>query len=313
MIHVIDARRVGQMLLIAFAWILWPAQAHAQAFPCSGGINGAGPGERMVGMSPGGPGAPPPFPLCVRADSGGAAGPSAPQGPTGSHAALAWHADAADVWVDGNYVSANNIAERSALDACNRVMGGGCRSPGTWSNSSMAIIRDRGGDLFKGWLGEGGAERNKVLAECSAKQLLPCEVIATIKSSTNRRSPGTSARKFYAAAAWVAGTIGYDGKLYVASGHRSLDAATAAAIKACADATSRTCETNAWSGNGFIQAYQLSDGGGGATAETSVQRAKEAARINCQKKNSASCELVALFDSRKPGLFVHDFRKAKAP
>lgn len=311
MIQMIDMRRVGGMLLIALAWLLWPAQAQAQAFPCSGGSNGAGPGERMVGMSPGGPGNPS-FPLCVRDDSGGASVPSAPRGPVNTHAALAWHPDAADVWVDGNYTGPNNIAGRSVIDACNKVMGGGCVSPGTWSNSSMAIIRDRGGDLFKGWLGEGGAERSKVLAECSARQLLPCEVIATIKSSTNRRSPGASVRKLYVASAWVAGTVGYDGKLYVASGHRSMDAATAAAIKACGDATSRKCETNAWTGNGFIQAYQLSDGGGGATAETSAQRARQAAQMNCRKQNSKSCELVALFDSRKPGLFVHDFR-AKAP
>lgn len=311
MMQVIEMRRVGLMLATALAWLLWPAQAQAQAFPCSGGSNGAGPGERMVGMSPGGPGAPPPFPLCVRDNSGGASGPAAPQGPAGSHAALAWHADAGDVWVDGNYVSANNIAERGALDVCNRVMGGGCRSPGSWSNSSMAIIRDRGGDLFNGWLGEGGAERDKVLAECSAKQLVPCEVIATIRSNTNRRSPGASVRKLYAVSAWVAGTDGYDGKLYIASGHRTRDAATDAAIKACADATSRKCETNAWSGNGFIQAYQMDGGNGGATAETSAQRAKEAAQINCRKQNSKSCTLEAQFDSRKPGLFVHDFLKGK--
>jgi hypothetical protein len=310
MMQTIEMRRVGLMLAAALAWLLWPAQAQAQAFPCNGGSNGAGPGERMVGMSPGGPGNPS-FPLCVRDNSGGAPGPAMPQRPAGSHAALAWHADAADVWVDGNYVGANNIAERGALDACNRVMGGGCRSPGAWSNSSMAIIRNRGGDLYNGWLGEGGADRDKVLAECSAKQLLPCEVIATIKSSTNRRSPGASVRKLYAASAWVVGTEGYDHKLYVASGHRDIEVAKAAAVKACADATSRTCEATAWTGNGFIQAYTV-DSGESATAETSAQRARQAAQINCRKQNSKSCNLMALFDSRKQGLFVHDF-KAKAP
>lgn len=311
MMQTIEMRRVSLMLAAALAWLLWPAQAHAQAFPCNGGGGGAGPGERMVGMSPGGPGNPS-FPLCVRDNSGGAPAPAAPRGPVDTHAALAWHPDAADVWIDGNYTGPNNLAERGVLDACNRVMGGGCASIGNWSNSSMVIIRDRGGDFFKAWVGQGGAERDKLLAECSAKQLLPCELFATVKSSTNRRSPGASARKSYAASAWVAGTEGYDGKLYVASGQRSVEAATAAAIKACTDATSRTCETNAWTGNGFIQAYQLSDGGGGATAETSAERAKQAAQINCRKQNSKSCALVALFDSRKPGLFVHDFR-AKAP
>jgi len=303
-----DMRRIGQMLAIALAWCLWPSAAQAQHYPC----NGPGPGERLIGMAPGGPGVAP-TPLCVRDDSGGA--PAQPAAPSNSYAAIAWHPDAADVWADGNYVGANNISEDAALAACNKAMGGGCSSTGQWWNSSMAIIRDKAGYFYKAWAGEGGAERKQVLADCSAKQLLPCEVFATIKSSTNRRSPGASARKFFAASAWVVGGAadGYNAKLYVASGYRSADDATAAAIKACSDATSRPCESNTLTGNGFIQAYRLNGADDSATAENSAKRAKEAAQANCKKRKSATCELQALFDSRKPGLFVHDFAKAGAP
>jgi hypothetical protein len=307
MIRLFDVRRIGQMLLLALAWCLWPAQAQAQHYPC----NGPGPGERLVGMAPGGPGVAP-TPLCARDDSGGA--PAQPSAPSESHAAIAWHVDAADVWVDGNYTGANNVAEQGALDACNRVMGSGCTSAGTWWNSSIVIIRDRNGYFYKAWAGEGGAERDKVMTDCSAKQLLPCESFATIRSSTNRRFPGPAVRKFFAASAWVVGgaSDGYNAKLYVASGYRNADAATAAAIKSCSEATSRPCESNAMTGNGFIQTYRMNGSDDSATAETSAKRAQEAARVNCKKQKSATCELQAVFDSRKPGLFVHDFAGAKA-
>jgi len=189
---------IGKMLLIALAWCLWPASVHAQHYPC----NGPGPGERLVGMAPGGPGVAP-TPLCERVDSGGTPAPAPMSG--NSYAAIAWHVDAADVWVDGNYVGANNVAEQGALDACNRVMGGGCTSAGTWWNSSIVIIRDRSGYFYKGWAGEGGAERDQVMADCSSKQLLPCEIFATIRASTNRRFPGPAVRKSFAASAWVVG------------------------------------------------------------------------------------------------------------
>jgi len=303
-----DLRWVGQVLLIAFVWCLSSALAQAQHYPC----NGPGPGERLVGMAPAGPGVAP-TPLCARDDSGGA--PEQFEAPSeGSFAAIAWHVDAADVWVDGNYSGANNVGEQGALDACNSVMGGGCTSAGTWWNSSIAIIRDKEGYFYKGWVGEDGAGRDQVLAECSAKQLLPCEVFATIRASTDRRSPGAKVRKYFAASAWVAGSAddGYNAKLYVASGYRSADAASAAAIAACSDATSLPCETNALTGNGFIQAYRLDGNNDTATTETSARRAKQAAQTNCKKQKSKTCDLQALFDSRKPGLFVHDFNKGKA-
>ena len=300
-------RRAMQMLAIILAWSLWPASAaQAQAYPC----NGPGPGERMVGMTQGGNGVAS-VPLCVR---DAAAAPAPPPAPVNSYAAIAWHPDAADIWVDGNYLHSASVAESESLAACNKVMGGGCTSAGSWWNSSMTIIRDREGYFYKAWAGEGGAERKRTLAECSSKQLLPCEVFATIRSSTNRRSPGASVRKYFAASAWVDGgaSDGYDGKLYVASGYRSADEATAAAIKACADATAHTCKSNALTGNGFIQAYRLNGTDDSATAETSARRAKEAAQLNCKKQKSTACELQAQFDSRKPGLFVHDFAAAKA-
>ena len=302
-----DMRRVGQMLLIALAWCLWPSAAQAQHYPC----NGPGPGERLVAVVPGGPGVAP-TPLCERVDGGGA--PTAPAASSDAHATLVWHEDAADVWVDGNYTGANNPSEANALAACAEVMGDGCSSIGTWRNSSMTIIRDKEGYFYKGWAGEGGADRKQSLADCSAKQLLPCEVFATIRASTDRRFPGAGVRKYFAASAWVVGGAadGYNAKLYVASGYRNADEATAAAVKACGDATSRPCKSNALTGNGFIQAYRLNGSDDSATTENTAKRAKEAAQANCKKQKATACALQAQFDSRKPGLFVHDFAAGTA-
>lgn len=301
---------ISQILLIALAWCLWPTAAAAQAYTCPY----AGPGERVVGMTQGGHGVAP-VPLCVRDDNGDSGEPSAgPSAPADTHAVFVWHRDAADIWVEGNYTGAKNPGEGNALNACNKVMGGGCSKGEGWWNSSMAIIRDRNGFFRNGWMGGDGSDHRQVLADCSAKQLLPCEVFATIKSSTNRRSPGASARKYFAASAWVVGGSedGYNSRLYVVSGYRNLDEATAAAIKACKDATSRTCEVATFAGNGFIQAYRMNGGEDSATAENSAKRAKEAAQANCKKLKAKSCELQAQFDSRNSGLFVHEFAKAKA-
>lgn len=300
-------QRLGLWAAIALAWCLWPTAAQAQHYPC----NGPGPGERLVGVVPAGPGVAP-TPLCERVDGGG--GPAAPAPPSEAHATLVWHPDAADVWVDGNYTGSNNPGEANALAACAEVMGDGCSSIGSWWNSSMTIIRNKEGYFYKGWAGEGGAERKQALADCSSKQLLPCEVFATIRGSTNQRFPGPGVRKLYAASAWVIGGAadGYNAKLYVASGYRTADDATAAAIRACADATSRKCELGALSGNGFIQAYRMNGGDDSSTAETTAKRAKEAAQANCKKQKATSCDLQAVFDSRKSGLFVHDFAAAKA-
>jgi len=282
-------------LLVTGLWLLGTAGAHAE-----GGFCPPGTIDHNNGMAP----------AIVCSPIPGYGNQQAPQALVSIYAAIAWHPDAADIWVDGNYTGPN-AAERGALEMCNQVMGGGCTSTGEWSNSAMLVIRDRRGSFYNAWAGDGNSERRRVLAECSAKQLLPCEVFATIRSNTSRRSPSASARKFYAASAWIDGE-GYDHKLYVASGFRTADAASAAAVKACSDATSRPCKTYMWTGNGFIQAYRLNRTDDSATVETTAKRAQEAVRLNCKKLKSATCELQALFDSRKPGLFVHDFTKTKA-
>jgi Domain of unknown function (DUF4189) len=230
-----------------------------------------------------------------------------------SYAAIAWHPDAADIWVEGNYVNINNLALQNALDACNTVMGSGCTLAIEWRNASVTVVRDNKGDFYRSEAGTSEAEPNNIIEECSAKQTLPCEVFANIPSTTVRRSPDASAHKYFAVAVWASEDAKvYDGKIYISSGHRSFDAANTEATKACSGAASRSCKIAAWSGNGFIQVFRHDGPKDNATSETSLERAQEAARAVCKAQNSASCDMQAHFDSRQSGLFVHEFAKAKA-
>ncbi|MBO9519604.1 MAG: DUF4189 domain-containing protein [Porphyrobacter sp.] len=303
-----NARQMASMLLIGLGWCLLPAQAQAQAYVCG---SGPGPGERQVGWTPGGNGVGS-VPLCMRDGYAQPAYPTPPPPPREEYAAIAAHPDAADVWVTNSTIFANfDHVKGRVLEMCNAVMGGGCVGLGAWRNSSYVVFRNKTGSFYTAWLDDGGAARERTLAECSAEQLLPCEVFGTF-SSVSYRSPDASARKLYAASAWVAAPHPVDYKLYIASGLSSPDAAIAAAVKACQEATSQPCELNQWTGNGFIQTYRLNGGDISATVETTAERAQDAAWENCRKLRSTKCELQASFDSRKPGLFVHDFVAASA-
>lgn len=292
----------GVFAAFALAIFALPQPA-AAAFPCPGG---PGPGEVQVGVSGGSHGIAA-VPVCESTGGGGGGGAPAVYN---LYASIAWHQDASDVWMEGNY-DGPVTAERTALDACNRDMGGGCASIGEWHNSSMMIIRDRSGILWSAWNGDGGVQAKRTLAECSAKQLLPCEVLGKFSSGKSRHMPKPAARKLYGAGAWVEGTEGYDSRLYIASGQRDMATAQRLALDACNKATRQTCALLAFTGNGFIQAYRLGDGEQSATAETSAKRAADAAKVNC-KKRAQACTLQRVYDSRTPGEFVHDFMATAA-
>ena len=224
---------LGLVAVFAFALFML-SQPAAAAYPCPGG---PGPGEVQVGVTGGSHGVAA-IPVCDRAQGGG---DSDGGGVYYIYGSIAWHPDADDVWMIGSY-DAPYIAEREALAACNGAMGGGCSSIGEWHNSSMAIIRDRSGVLWNAWTGNGGAARKRTLAECSAKQHVPCEVLATFSSGKRRHAPDlATARKLYAVGAWVEGTEGFDSRLYIASGQRDPRVAERLALEACAKATARRC------------------------------------------------------------------------
>lgn len=300
------ARSVGGATGLILLSCLYSAPALASHICPSG----PGPGEVQVGMtnqSGGGM-----VPVCEATDDGPRSDSNSSSIPNlasklpdlETHAVMVWHPDVANVWIAGGYVtddSVENSKGTKALGACTQMMGSGCISVWEWWNSEIVVLRNRNGSFSMSEL----PRAQLALNECSETQILPCEIFRIDASES--RSLNETARKSYAVAAWVEGKV-TDGKLYVAAGHSNWDAATAAAIKACGTATARKCEVATWSGSGFIQAYRLNGGHSyGATAETTADRAKEAAQLSCKKSNSPTCELQAQFDSKTPGLFVLDF------
>jgi hypothetical protein len=286
---------------ITVALLLLPHQA-AAAYPCPGG---PGPGEVQVGVSGGSHGVAA-VPMCESSGHAGGDG----GGVYYAYGSVAWHPDADDVWMAGNWNGAGP-AEREALAACNRDMGGGCSSIGEWNNSSMSIIRDSQGGLWNGWNGQGGTGRKRVLTDCASKQILPCEVLHSFSADKRGYGPEPTARKAYASGAWGTGEH-YDGRIYISSGHRNAIAANEAALAACAAATaSTTCRIAIGVGNGVIQPFLL-DGASTVIVERTAKRAAKAATTDCKRKKG-KCTLQRTYDSRTPGNFVHTYAPTPAP
>ncbi|MGQ7828815.1 DUF4189 domain-containing protein [Altererythrobacter sp. Z27] len=294
-------RAIALMLAGLLGAMMLPQPAAAQLFPC----NGDGPGQRMVGMDNS---TTPPTPLCQAVGSGQAPQPAAPIVLYGS---LAWHRDADDVWVATGYSTKGQ--DQATIDACNAVMGGGCTAIGEWSNSYVSVVRDQNGGLFAGWGTTSRGSKKDASRECDKENVIPCLPIGTYWTEKYRaRGPKTAAetRKRYAALAWLKEAEGYDRRAWIASGHVDGPAAKAKAVAGCQAANGgRECIAMPAVGNGFIQTYNLPSAGthGDANAsETTLERARKAALTQCEK-SKAKCTLQQAYDSRVPGLFVHDF------
>ena len=96
----------------------------------------------------------------------------------------------------------------------------------------MSIARDRSGVFWSAWNGNGGIARKRLLAECSSKQLLPCEIVGSYSFGKRSHFPDLAlARKKYSAATWLNGT-GYNDRLFVSGGHDSWQAAEKTSIGA---------------------------------------------------------------------------------
>jgi hypothetical protein len=275
-----------------------PAPASAQVYPCPAGPR---PGDVQVAETHDR------LPLC---------GPMAQLPPSRPkpirvpdvHAGIAFHPDVDGAWIEGNRTNGKQ-AERAALEACRKAAGNACYSGGSWRNSSMSLLKNREGQLLLAWLGDGGKTRDKVMADCKARQVLDCEWGATIPSSLRTLGSDASKRKRYLAAAWVVGQ-GYDDRLYITTGAPSADAAIKGALDACRNATARECKVQSFTGNGVLQTFKLGGAEQSATPERTPERAAEAAQVLCQRQRKA-CTLQAVYNARSAGQFVHDFTAAR--
>lgn len=162
---------VGLAMIMAI-FPVGPAAAQG-TFVCP---SGPGPGERQVGMTPGGgTSGVAQVPVCVRD------GPPAPAPPpmrrVDQFLAAAWHPESNNAWIAAGYLDPTR-ARRAALDACNRAMGGGCTIASETANGAIVISRGSGGNLYaSAGASKGKAERQA--REYCQKQKDECEFINT--------------------------------------------------------------------------------------------------------------------------------------
>lgn len=227
-----------------------PSTAMAQNYVCPATL---GPGERMVGMSQGGYGAPP-VPLCTQDATPGSSGSSAPwqAGPEqrehDNFLAAAWHDESSNAWISAGYRNRGS-AERAARNACNRAMGGQCRLA-TWSrNGGIAIARGDLGDL---WAAAGNDEdeaESEVQRACREAGNV-CVVFNRVWASGSGGrsevfSPEGDFHRRYGAAAWTdtASTDGqWNSTVWLSGGHSTREQAEREVLAGCQNDSGQVCK-----------------------------------------------------------------------
>lgn len=296
-------------LLIAFIFAIDSGDAHAQTFPCSG----PGPGVVVVGEHRAGPRAPP-TPICQRTDQSGAS--AAPSGSGDDFSAVAWHDDANDVWASARHNSSGG-AHIDAFTACRDVMGDGCKTM-RQVNGYIMVSRDQFGDLFIVSDGRKKEARRR-MAESCAKARIRCSEIGMFRSSDtyedfnpqailNRRHPRDlrNVRRSYAAA--VRDTNRNEG--FLATGHRTLEEAKAAALAACRNAEpgDDDCRMRNWSGSKVMVLYSDQTGQTYFETDFSPQAAAEALHGFCKQEQLGACRIERSFDVGVRGLHRYQTR-----
>ena len=284
-----------------------PRQASAQVYPCPAG---AGPGERFVGVSPGGRGVAP-VPLCERV-SGGAA----PQASGTDYAAIAFHRDVPDVWATAR-MNGPGLANSQARDACTRALGEGCEVVG-YSDGAMAVSVVKSGELAWAWAASKRKARKRMREYCEQENLFCTELVVlqsgdtyptfSMEAVVNLREPANVARKRYGAVAWPKDPK--DHRAWISTGHASEADAKMAAESACrqAMAAGEECVIPATSGNGILAAFVSEDKQMMFTAARTEQQAQAIMPALCKKYGMRNCMVDKVYQVAQPGTFPHKFR-----
>lgn len=297
---------VALACLFGLLALVVPRPASAQVYPCPGG---AGPGERFVGVSPGGHGVAP-VPLCERAADGAAN----QQAAASDHAGIAFHPDLADVWATARMAYAGSVSE--VLEACTEAMGEGCQMV-PYSNGAMVVSVTRSGELA--WASESSVRKaRKSLREFCEKMNLYCTEIAALQSNdtyekfsveavVNLREPASLTRKRYGAVSWPA-SLG-DDRAWISTGHKSEADAKEAADSACRQALTDggKCDITTTSGNGILAGIVSEDKSTFFTAARTEAQAHEIMNAVCKKRALGKCRVDKTFQVSQPGTLVHKF------
>lgn len=309
---------IGTMLAVLLM-ALASGSASAQSYPCP---NGAGPGERQVGVAGGGNSGVAQFPVCERLDVSQPSGPPALQFYwVDNFVAVAWHLKASDVWAVSRARSAEE-GEKGALALCEAVMkDGGCTIANVVANGSVAIARAADGSLRSAWGETPGKAKKDVLAWC-LEQGTRCVYEKAFTGKPWEQLAGTtppfrlveyvppsgaSLRKRYGALSWIEGSDPRWGTTVWVSG--DLDTAEEAekiSVSQCEKDSRLKCKMVRWSSNGYIILARDDQDSLRVYGGLSASDASEAAKDAC-KKAKRKCKTLATFDVRQAGVVTKSF------
>lgn len=237
--------------------------------------------------------------------------PPAPPRPA-PYLAIAYHPDANDYWIAAMYPGAHS-AMVAAEDACNAVMGGGCKT--VWQGSGyIGAARTANGDVY--WMVDQSKSKIKqqLATWCKSFELgcLDTSIFhanSEFRKNRSRTGPNirgpkdpANVRKLYAATAWLAGDA-YNGKSWVASGYATAKQAQDVAMNACKlrSNSNKPCEVGVTTGNGVIVSFKT-QAGERFLVEQSQERALKAVAQYC-KREKLTCRVHHVYNARERGAF----------
>jgi hypothetical protein len=301
-------------LVFIGAFVIFPQSASAQAMGTYICGAGPGPGERQVGVTPGGNGVAS-LPIC---EADGQAVQSGPQQEwVNSYLAVAGHDEANNVWTAAGY-RYSSIAATDALQACNNAMGSGCKIYMESYNGSVVTLRDSLGGLWWSTNETLDKARRSAFNNCESKGHSCVEVGWTTSTAwledvggPRRDQPKVFApnnkdfRKSYAAAAWVTDKEKWTQKVWFSGKHPTAEAANEAVLSACNKDSGTVCalahtvsDTAIYIGVDEARGIRV---GSAVNVEASAQKIKD----DCKKTNS-ECKLTESFRAWYEGTWVHD-------
>lgn len=276
-------------LVLAFLPV---SPAAAQNYICPAG---PGPGERQVGTTGGGNGVAP-APVCTR--DGPPPPPPVQMRAINNYYAAAWHKDARDAWIAAGYHSKQR-AEAAALQACNRVMGGGCTVGHSNVNGAVAIARGTTGELYSAGDAKKAGAQKRVLEYCRT-QNDECVLINTVTAGPGSAAVNASVRenpeifgpqgeprRQYGALAWIDSSRlngrEWTGDIWVVGGRPSWDKARADVLALCEADMPGACSATMGGSDVFV-AFADRDGKSvSISSGADVELAKKRAMAECAK------------------------------
>lgn len=302
----------GRMLalLLAAPLVFVSLPTHAQ-YACSG----PGPGEIMIGMTPGGNGIAP-TPLCAPAPQGDGGYQQAPATLPNVYMTVVGHPDTNRLWISRGFAS-QDAAEKVALNACTQALGEGCSVGSTWFNDARIVaVQDVAGNLYvKGaatsWRASGDADD-----DCE-KFSSGCHKVETIKNSFNGEEvdfpKGPFERRRFGALARPKGKAPekWDDSAWLVTGQDGYKAAEDTALAQCRKDTGMDCELRVSAGNGYIARMVNQKGQIYWWNAPSLEMLDKGVRNNCPK--GEACRIVDTFDVRPASMSTIEVSVSKAP